>query len=309
VDGDPGSAPVDRIIVQIGQIQKQLSSVGLSFGEVSPLEALTRAGQGDLMKGLQQEAQTMPPAVGSIVTQITGRTAAIAASAAGNELENRYQQDVVAPCRQFVTGRYPFAAASMSDITLTDFARLFGPEGVFDRFFKTHLQNLIDTTRRPWAWRSGASVGVSPAVLRQFELAQQIRDWFFAPGSTTPQVNFTVTPYNLHSAVRRFTIEIDGRRVVYQHGPERSEMVRWPGAMAGAAVTFEDAASNSPNNVFAGQWAWFRLLDGAQVQRMSDVSFEVTFEKAGYDAKVRIDASSVLNPFGRRELQQFRCEA
>ena len=79
--------------------------------------------------------------------------------------------------------------------------------------------------------------------------------------------------------------------------------------MAGAAVTFEDAASNSPNNVFAGQWAWFRLLEGAQVQRTSDVSFDVTFEKAGYDAKVRIDASSVLNPFGRRELQQVRCEA
>ena len=46
VDGDPGSAPIDRVISQIGAIQKQLSSVGTSFGDVSPLEALTKAGRG-----------------------------------------------------------------------------------------------------------------------------------------------------------------------------------------------------------------------------------------------------------------------
>jgi type VI secretion system protein ImpL len=313
VDGDAGSAPIDRIIGQIGQIQQSLGSVGMSFGEVSPLEALTRAGQGQLMRSLQEQAGTMPRAVGAIVTQITGSTAAVTARAAGSELENRYQQDVVALCRQFVDGRYPFSTASMSDVTLADFGRLFGPDGVFDRFFKTNLQNLVDTTRSPWAWRSGgsgASVGVSSAVLRQFEMAQRIRDRFFTPGSPAPQVSFTITPLNMDTAVSRFVLEVDGQRFEYQHGPERTYPARWPGPMPGAAAaTFEDRVSGRPNIAFNGQWAWFRLLDAAQIRQESDLRHEITFEKGGYKAIIRLDAASVFNPFGQRELQQFRCEA
>jgi type VI secretion system protein ImpL len=312
VDGDPGSAPIDRVINQIGAIQKQLSSVGTSFGDVSPLEALTKTGQGDLMTSLQQDAKTLPPAVGAIVTQITGRASAIATTAAGNELQNRYRQDVVAVCQQLAGGRYPFAASSMSDVAVQDFTQLFGPNGVFDRFFKTYLQNVADTTRTPWVWRtseSGASVGVSTAVLRQFELAQRIRDRFFA-GSPTLQVNFSVTPTKLDAAVSRFILEIDGQRITYQHEAERTQPVRWPGPMPGAAaVTFEDRASGRPNIVFQGAWAWFHLLDAAQIRPESDLRYEVTFEKGGYTALVRIEASSVLNPFGQRDLQQFRCEA
>jgi type VI secretion system protein ImpL len=312
VDGDAGSAPLDRVINQIGAIQKQLSSVGTSLGDVSPLEALTKTGQGDLMTSLQQDAKTLPPAVGAIVTQITGRASAIATTAAGNELQNRYRQEVVAMCQQLAGGRYPFAASSVTDVAVQDFTQLFGPNGVFDRFFRTYLQNVVDTTRNPWVWRtsdSGASIGVSPSVLRQFEMAQRIRDRFFA-GSPTLQVNFSVTPIKLDATVSRFILEIDGQRITYQHEAERTQPVRWPGPMPGAAaVTFEDRASGRPNIVFQGAWAWFHLLDAAQIRSESDLRYEVTFEKGGYSALLRIDASSVLNPFGQRDLQQFRCEA
>jgi type VI secretion system protein ImpL len=312
VDGEPGSAPIDRVIGQIGAIQKQLNSIGMSYGEVSPVEALTKVGQADLMKSLQQEAKTMPPSVGAIVTQVTGRAEAITVSAAATELTNRYRQDVVAMCQQLAAGRYPFVASSMSEVALQDFTRLFASEGVFDRFFKTNLQNFVDTTRNPWVWRatdSGASVGVSNAVLRQFEMAQRIRDRFFGAGSAGLQVNFSVTPLKLDAAVSRFILDVDGQRVTYQHEAERPHPLRWPGQTPQAAVTFEDNASGRPNIVFNGAWAWFRLLDAAQVRQESDLRYEVTFEKGGYTSLIRIDASSVFNPFGQRDLQQFRCEA
>ena len=312
VDGDAGNAPIDRVINQIGAIQKQLSSVGTSLGNVSPLEALTKTGQGDLMTSLQQDAKTLPPAVGAIVTQITGRASIIATNAAGDELQSRYRQEVVAVCEQLAGGRYPFVSTSMSDVAVQDFTQLFAPNGVFDRFFRTYLQNVVDTTRNPWSWRtseSGASVARSPSLLRQFELAQRIRDRFFA-GSPTLQVNFSVTPIKLDATVSRFILEIDGQRITYQHEAERTQPVRWPGPMPGAAaVTFEDRASGRPNIVFQGAWAWFHLLDAAQIRPESDLRYEVTFEKGGYTALMRIDASSVLNPFGQRDLQQFRCEA
>ena len=313
VAGEPGSAPVDQVISKIGAIQKQLSSVGTRYGEVSPLEALTRSGQGDLMRSLQQDATTMPPQVGAIVTQITGRAAAAATVEAGNEFMNRYNQDVLVTCRQLISGKYPFNASSQTDVALADFGRLFGLDGTFDRFFKANLQNLVDTSRRPWVLRedqSGGSVGIPISVLRQFEAAQRIRDKFFANGGQAPQVRFAVSPLTMDGTLSKFILEIDGQQVVYQHGPERSQQVVWPGPMPGvAAANFEDRASGRPNIAFQGQpWAWFRLLDVSQTKPESDLRHEVTFEKSGFKATVRIEAASVLNPFGGRELQQFRCE-
>ncbi len=298
--------------MQIGEIQKQLSLVGPSLGGVPPLEAISKAGQGQLVNSLRQEAQTMPPAVGAIVTQITGQTARVTTSQAGNEIENRYRQDVLAKCQQLVSGRYPFTASSVSDVTLQDFAQLFGPNGVFDQFFRTNLQSVIDTTRTPWVWRSdqsGAAIRASERILRQVETAQRIRERYFGAGSQMIQVNFDVTPVNMDAAVRRFILDVDGQSFVYQHGPERTLPATWPGPKPGtAAATFEDAASGRPNIAFSGPWAWFRLLDAAQIRKESDLRYEVTLEKGGYKALVRIDASSVVNPFGQRDLQQFRCE-
>ncbi len=113
----------------------------------------------------------------------------------------------------------------------------------------------------------------------------------------------------MDAAVRRFILDVDGQPSVYQHGPERPRSATWPGPKPGAAsATFEDAASGRPNIAFSGPWAWFRLLDAAQIRKESDQRYEVTFEKGGFKAVVRIDASSAVNPFGQRDLQQFRCE-
>jgi type VI secretion system protein ImpL len=145
-------------------------------------------------------------------------------------------------------------------------------------------------------------------VLRQFEAAQRIRDKFFGSGGHMPQVRFTVTPVTMDGTLSRFILEIDGRPLTYEFGAERSLQAQWPGSMPSAAATFEGRASGRPNIAFQGQWALFRLLDVAQTRTESDLRHEVTFEKSGFRATVRIEAESVLNPFGGREWRQFRCE-
>jgi len=312
VAGDPGSAPIDRVLGQIGEIQKRLSLVGTDLGRMSPLEAISRPEQTQLIEQLRTEARTMPPVVGAIVTQVTGSASAVATRAAGSQIEILYRQDVQEKCQQFLTGRYPFTPSSVTDVTIQDFTQVFGPNGVFDQFFKTNLQNVVDTTRSPWVWRaggSGASVNVSNNILRQFEVAQGIRERFFGVGTSTIQVSFTVTPKELDGTVRAFILEIDGQRLTYRHDFPREVPMRWPGPMPGAAVvSFEDAASNRPNIATTGAWALFRLLETAQVRQESALRYDVRFEKAGFKGSVQIDASSAVNPFGLRDLAQFRCE-
>jgi type VI secretion system protein ImpL len=132
---------------------------------------------------------------------------------------------------------------------------------------------------------------------------------FFRPGSQETEVRFRVTPTELDADVTRFLLEVDGQNVEYRHGPERSVPASWPGQSAGpAAVTFEMRAGGRPNAAYQGAWAWFRLLDNAHVSPETEVRSDVTFAKDGHEAKVRLEAATIRNPFHDRDvLRQFRC--
>jgi type VI protein secretion system component VasK len=56
-----------------------------------------------------------------------------------------------------------------------------------------------------------------------------------------------------------------------------------------------------------GPWAWFRFLDG-RMQSEADGSLMVTVQGGDRQARLRVRPSSVWHPFGKRDLQNFRCE-
>ncbi len=311
--GQPGAAPIDRVLEKMLRLQQQLSPVSSrNFGGIDPLEAAKRADTGEIVKSLRQDAATLPPVVGGLVTRIVNSAEVNVVAGVRNELTTRYQQEVVRPCTELLDGRYPLLAGG-TDAPIADFGQIFGYNGVFDRFFKEHLEDFVLTTGQAWRWRtdaSGAPAGTSPAMLRQFEQAQRIRDMFFATGSPTPQVLFTVTPSSLDAGSRQFLLEIDGQNMIDNHGPQRPVKVTWPGVRPVGAATFEERGGMRVNILAEGPWAWFRLLDAAQqIQSQTDVSYVVTFAKGGHEARVTLEAASVRNPFGKRDLQQFRCAA
>ena len=313
VTGQGGNVPLDGVLEKFKQIQQKLEPVGTGVGQTDPLDAGTVNGVGELVTGLKRDAATLPPAVGSIVAAVANGTARVTRAGVSGTLESRYQQDVLRACTEVTMGRYPFVTTSAVDVPLADFGRLFGYGGVFDAFFVKELAPLVDTRRSPWVWRadaSGASVGPSNAMLRQFETAERIRETFFKAGSQEPEVRFRLTPAALDPSTTRFVIEIDGQRFEYRHGPERSWQATWPGPMPGAAaVTFEGLTASRPNRVFDGPWALFRLVDAAQLQRDGDSRYALRYRIDGHEARVSVEATSIRNPFGARDLQQFRCGA
>jgi type VI secretion system protein ImpL len=313
VTGDVGNAPIDAVLGKLRQIQQKLEPIGEGVGQTGPLDPATVNSLGELVTSVKRDAAPMPPVVGSIVTQVADRALGAVRSVGRGSLNNSYVQDVVRECTAITSNRYPFAPGSTVDVPVEDFGRLFGYNGIFDTFFKNELEALVDTSRATWSWRtdaSGAPVGTSVAMLRQFEAARRIRDTFFRAGAQTPEIRFRVTPTFLDQQTQRFLLELDGLRIEYRHGPERSTQALWPGETPGPAVaTFEERGGGRPNVNAQGQWAWFRLMDMATVERESDVSYVFAFEQGGHRAQIRIEATTIRNPFGKRDLQQFRCES
>jgi type VI secretion system protein ImpL len=145
-------------------------------------------------------------------------------------------------------------------------------------------------------------------MLRRIELAQRIRDMYFADGSMVPQLRFTATPLDMDRETTRFALEIDGTTLDYRFGPERGYTVTWPGPKPGAAAaTFEEKGGGRPAVVMQGPWAWQKLVDAAALQQESDDRYVLTWRRGDHYAIVRIDAVSIRNPFNKQDLQQFTC--
>jgi type VI secretion system protein ImpL len=308
VAGPPGQTQLDMVLTSLGETQRQLAAIGTGLGDTSALDTLTRSGQADALRSLQLIAKQLPVPVGDMIAQIGQRTETVAVTEARVDLSRRYSERVLRDCRDLVEGRYPVNRFSTNDVPLADFARVFGPNGVFDAFFRENLAALIDTSRTPWQWRPGAApIGGSASILRQFQNVQRIREAYFAGSGQTPEARFNLTADTLDASATRFSLEMDGQNFEYRHGPQQSRPLAWPGQSGQASFAFEDRGSTIPGGSAEGPWAWFRLLEKARVEKESATRYRVTFTAGGRSMRVILDAASSRNPFGPSPLSGFRC--
>jgi type VI secretion system protein ImpL len=217
-------APIDAYLAQIRKIRDQLTKLGPQTGGATPLSALTDAVFLDLRRALKQDTVNLPDQVKPVVEQIAHEAAVSVSSDATRELEQRFQEQIVAPCRVRVEGRYPFGGAS--DMTLADFGEMFGYGGVYDKFFTEHLANLVDTLQHPWVWRE-SSVQPAPGILARFELADRIRD-VLRSGLQDSELGFTMRLWD-PTPKRRVSTSTSAVRNATSNPKARTGADAWPG--------------------------------------------------------------------------------
>ena len=243
----PGAAALDRLL-----------------GEVSRFTLASRAGVGGgtqadsvLVRTLQQDAATAPAPFSSVWSRLAEAVQVSGQAALRQGLAARLE-DVAGQCRALTHQRYPFAAAATgNDLGLADFARLFGPEGVLDGFFRRELLPHVDTGSRPWRYRGGEALA-GEAVLRSFERAEDIRRTFFAPDSPVPRLQFTLRPIEMDESLEEFSMDIDGQTLLYENGPRLVRSFTWPGPAGGQRVTLR--ARGLRGEVHEGPWTLLRVL-------------------------------------------------
>ena len=226
-------------------------------------------------------------------------------------LNQLWQAKVLPVCEQALSGRYPFDRTAQADVALRDFANLFAPAGLIDAFFNEHLLEHVDVAAKPWRWKPvyGAELGISDAVLAQFEKAGEIRNSFFLAAGP-PSVTFDLKPVALSAEAKQVVLEVEGQQMDYAHGPVQTTPMTWPGKAGGRTrVAFQPELSGAANSLNReGPWAWFRLLDAAAIRstQVSDVS-RVIFSVGGRLATFELRAGSALNPFTLPALRSFGC--
>lgn len=303
--GEGQPAPMNQAIELLNEVYTMLSNAetAVAGGNPPPPSATPNK--------VKAESGRMPEPIKSMLQDISATSTSLILGQARSNLSRGIQGSVGEFCQQAIGGRYPFTLGSTRDVTADDFAQLFGSGGKIDLFFQTNLANYVDISLRPWAFRQidGVPAGYSGS-LREFERADTIRKAYFR-GAQTPSYRFEFKPEQMDSAITKFTLDIDGQVVSYDHGPVVPKWVNWPGPTGTSIVRLQVSPPGASGSGFTteGPWALFRMFDKAQTVRNPTQSekMTVTFMLDGRAVRFAVTAGSVQNPYNLPELRQFQC--
>ncbi|TMM54139.1 type VI secretion system membrane subunit TssM [Sulfitobacter sabulilitoris] len=304
-EGQPSE--LDALIDILKDVYQDLSNLNFAGGVGNPQDSSTALPRFQAAVGRIEDGPLKRWA-----SQITVGSKGIATEGTRAGINAQWQQSVLPLCQRVTTNTYPFKRRANADAGLAEFSELFRPGGQMDAFFTSNLGKFVDTSKRPWTFKpgGGTDLGISQAVLGQFENAALIRDAFFAGGPVL-NLSFQVTPEALDPKAKGILLEIDGQAVSFQHrdGTPRPFAIRWPGPVGAARVTFTPEQRNSESVILRnGPWSWFRMLDAAEVRNTNAPDRKrVIFNLGGRIAIFQMQSGTAINPFTLRALGEFSC--
>jgi len=309
VDGEPGKRPVDSLIQNFYDIYQSLV---LAASNPSQAERANANLQLQVVS-LRTNASRLPKPLARMVNAAVDDFEGDAADTSISQLNQMLVATVTRPCEQVVANRYPFARASGRDVPMADFARLFAPNGVIDRFFAQNLAPLADMSGPNWDWKQDTRLGreLSKTSLKEFQRAAAIRDAFFPKGGSMPDVTLTFTPFSLHGEAQMALLDINTQVVQSQQVGSVPYEIAWPGSVAAGEVNLSlqpPIAGRQSSINFEGPWALMRLFDAGSVSKSGD-DIRATFVVGGRDVSYTIQVGSLANPFFLPALTEFSCPA
>ncbi|MFV0475138.1 MAG: type VI secretion system membrane subunit TssM [Pikeienuella sp.] len=292
----------DAIYQQLGRVSATDARAAEIFAAESQLAAATQE--------LVAAGRRLPAPLDNWSVGLAGRVASAAVARARRSVNALWEADGAKECGRAIDGRYPFDPNAELEVTTDDFSRIFGHDGLFDRFFKENMTEFVDTTTTPWSWKGGLGTsGEKSEALAQFERAYAIRTAFFPVGSHAPRVEVAFDLRRLDENARLALIQIGDQKSV--HGLDRAQRrtLVWPsptGNGGNASIIIlpgEQAAALRTT----GPWAPFRLLDQGDPAPVTDNQFDVRYRIDGREVAFRVTSGSVNNPFRLEALQGFSC--
>ncbi|WP_196137614.1 type VI secretion system membrane subunit TssM [Aliikangiella sp. G2MR2-5] len=271
---------------------------------------------------LRTYAKKMPEPIKSWMNTIADQSWKVVLQSGRSYLNSEWKSRVYQPYSRALANGYPINRKSREELSVIDFNEFFKPNGSIDKFYQEMLKPFINT--KTWENKTvdGRSIAISSAVLSQLSRAQQIKNVFFKLDPSTPAISFQMKPESMSKKDARFTMELGGERLTYNHGPKFWKNIKWEAEseLNRVRLVFEDLQGEFHSKIYDGPWAWFRLQDEAALEatktaKLYSVKYHVADSnekdipvgKSKHFISYLIKAKSVDNPFSKNLLGAFRC--
>jgi len=305
----PEGRPIDVLLQDLQKIYRLMLTSTAGAGQMPANLGQELATQAAL---LTRHATRLPPQLARMISQASEEFAGDAANTTLAALNERLNVEVSQVCESLVPDSYPFDGRANRDLPMAEFARLFAPGGVIDRFFREELVQHADISGEEWRWKEDSRLGseMSLATLAQFQRAAAIRDAYFPGGSALPGFDITVRQTALHPDADTALLEINGQVITTQQQGSLAQSLFWPsgGGSGSASVQLspELRGRDSGLEVRPGPWALMRLINSGR-PRPSGSAVDIRLDVGGRYVAYNINTASSRNPFFLRELWDFRC--
>lgn len=309
---DDKSAKQSQIDAMLEAFKPLYQQLNLVAGGGDVLELGTKPQ--DTLNDLDRMVNELPDLLQPFFQRIIVRMAAVAGINSRARLADIWNSTVAPKCEAVVSGHYPFSPKSASDVALADFAAVFGSKGAIGSFREGYLKPFIDTTTRPWHWRSGQKIGLGLGddVVAAFERADAIsRSYFNDAGA--PSLLFEVKPLALDAAASAFQLDYGTGVYTYAHGPATSVAITWPAqdASAGASLSLTPEIDGQRSILERqGPWALLRLFNAGRKINTDKTGPGVTdlrFLIGKRALSIEITAPATGDPIGGDLLGGFVC--
>lgn len=200
-------------------------------------------------------------------------------------LNARWDEEVYSFYQANLEGRYPLND-SPTNVPLATFKEFFRPQdGKLASFYENRLSPFLrEDQYRPKTWE-GQGIQVSSSMARALERGDRIRNELFSGGFG---LQFKLVPYQPKRegnapSPGKVTIRAHGTSLVYRLGARPEKRFQWPGTSRGAMVQITTNAGKVGPIEASGPWAWFRLLEKADVAPESPTDYRLEWRFAPSD--------------------------
>ena len=315
LEGGSARRPIDDLVATLNEITQGLILAATTPSQVQRAVASLQ----DSVSKLRNSSARFPKPFSEMLLNLAADVEREVALSSAGQLQIALRDQVTPVCQRTISNRYPFVRGSSSDVPLADFAKLFGPGGVMDTFFKQYLDAHTDRSKPQWTWRQNTELArtLSLETLQAFQRASEIRDAFFQTGGNIPIVQLTVKPAFVSDA--SVTLEIGGTVIAsptvssgftantQQPASAAPVLVQWPGASLRAAISAATSAGGPPSVLEQiGPWSLFRLLEAGGVSVRGEIA-TASFAVGGSVLRYNFTSAASRNPLNLAILRGFKC--
>jgi type VI secretion system protein ImpL len=327
----PGKAIEDHFrpyhVLVEGENSRKIDALLLNFKNIldnllivanNPLQSETANSNVQIQASLlRSNATRFPPPFDKLIIQAAKEFDEEYKETSITQLNEKLSTQVVGECRRIVARNYPFENGR-SEVPMTEFAKLFAPTGIMQRFFDENLKPLVDTSTRPWNWKPEVSQAdrLSNATLRQFERADLIKQAFFPTGNAFPSVGLQVVPRALSQQADAASLEVNGNLVLVTRGPGFNAEIEplpanfdWPSNTATPRVVLviqPEVPGYRSRREIHGDWAFYRFVRDNRVSSGQN-KFVVRETLGGRQVAFTVTLRTKPNPFFLSAVGDFSC--
>ena len=214
---------------------------------------------------------------------------------------------VTAFCKSTIQGNYPFVKGSNQDVSINNFAKVFGSQGQYQSFMKLNPQ-VASTMQKSSFDELMQSNPTFRAKFSRVGNIEPISSIYFQNSSGQVGFDFNIKVISVDPKIEKLIFTYADKSYSYSHGPLETFRANWPKESTkktGFSAYINEKRIGKIEE--SGAWGIFKLVENGKVLVNNTSKSVIQYSIDNKDITIEFSSASNKNPFYLNEMRRFSC--